>query len=307
MSETTTAKKTTATKKAVATKKVAEMKPFEKTLHEAAKAFANAEKATTKGGTLLWQGTQEAYEAWDASKDEDGTGLYESVKGALGESRKGDASKIRTVALAAKAGKIDLDDYDSLSKAYTAATEAGKKAEARDEEDRAADEAVQSLNAPDEATTAEAAAKIVLESGVDDAARILLDTLGPDNVAAHRAFARAVSEEIAGRITEVKKAEAAKKKKAEAEKKKAEREAQDERKAQVAAEQAEKARAQRAAEEVDLDAQDDLDLDLDVAVSAEEFMAVAPKPKAAPKSKGAAKKAAVAAKAVKAVAPKAGA
>ena len=49
-------------------------------------------------------------------------------------------------------------------------------------------------------------------SGVDDAARILLDTLGPDNVAAHRAFARAVSEEIAGRITEVKKAEAAKKK-----------------------------------------------------------------------------------------------
>lgn len=303
MSETTTAKKTTATKKAAATKKVAEMKPFEKTLHEAAKAFANAEKATTKGGTLLWQGTQEAFSSWDASKDEDGTGLYESVKGALGESRKGDASKIRTVALAAKAGKIDLDDYDSLSKAYTAATEAGKKAEARDEEDRAADEAVQSLNAPDEATTAEAAAKIVLESGVDDAARILLDTLGPDNVAAHRAFARAVSEEIAGRITEVKKAEAAKKK-AEADAKKAEREAQDERKAQVAAEQAEKARAQRAAEEADLDAQDDLDLDLDVA---DEPKAVAPKPKVAPKSKGAAKKAAVAAKAVKAVAPKAGA
>jgi hypothetical protein len=35
---------------------------------------------------------------------------------------------------------------------------------------------------------------------VDEAARLLLDELGKENISAHRAFMRAVSQEIAGRI-----------------------------------------------------------------------------------------------------------
>jgi hypothetical protein len=117
-----------------------------------------------------------------------------------------------------------MADFSSLSKAYSAASKLSPKArKAQDDEDKAADEAVSAIVAPKSSSSPEGAAKIVLSKGVDEAARLLLDELGKENLAAHRAFMRAVSQEIAGRIPKpapkVAKPKAAKKGKAKAAKK----------------------------------------------------------------------------------------
>src|SRR5690606_39964700 len=81
------------------------------------------------------------------------------------------------------------------------AVAATKAARLHEEEDKAAEEAVQSLaeSAPKSSSTPEGAAQIVLSKGVDEAARLLLDALGANNTAAHRALLRTITQEIAGR------------------------------------------------------------------------------------------------------------
>lgn len=169
-----------------------------------------------KSATLLWTGAKTGITEWLPGSDEDVSAevFQSTVMGILGKSRKGDVSKIKTVALAVKNNGLDLDAkittgtkagqplYPSLTKAYEEARRLTQTVAKEAAEDDAADAAVASIaaDAPNSTSTPEGAAKIVLAKGLDEAARLLLDALGPDNEAAHRSFLRAVSAEVAGRV-----------------------------------------------------------------------------------------------------------
>lgn len=158
--------------------------------------------AKKKAGTLLWKGAVAAIESWlpTSGDDANGEGLYNEVLDALGASRKGDASKIKTVALAVKSKGLDISEAPNLSRAYAEAVALTKTAKEQEAEDDAAEEAIASIEAPRTATSEEGAAKILLAKGVDGAVVAILDALGADNEAAHRAFVRAMSSEVADRI-----------------------------------------------------------------------------------------------------------
>lgn len=179
---------------------------WQETLDKSATLLDRSNKGRAKASSLLWQGGVVAIEEWLDKSDVDvhAEVLYADILDILGKDRKGDASKIKTVALAVKGHGLVLANYPNLSKAYAEATRLTKTVKAQADEDTAADEAVQAIEAPKTATTAEAAAKVLLSKGVDEAVRLLLDVLnGPDtatqNVPAHRSFLRAVAQEIAGR------------------------------------------------------------------------------------------------------------
>jgi len=196
---------------------------WQDTLAKSATLLDRSNKGRAKASALLWAGAQSAIEEWLDNSDVDvyAEVMYATVLDILGKDRKGDASKIKSVALAVKGNGLVLASYPNLSKAYAEATRLTKTVKVQAEEDTAADEATSAIEPPRTATTAEAAAKIVLAKGVDEAVRVLLDVLNgatPElqNTPAHRAFLRAVAQEINGRAT----AEAqAAKDKAEAERK----------------------------------------------------------------------------------------
>lgn len=175
---------------------------WQETLAKSATLFDRSAQGRKSATALLWKGAVGAIEAWEPDTDVSAEGLYNDVKTALGESRKGDASKIKTVALAVKNNGLVLGVYPNLSKAYVAAVAMTKTVAVHQTEDDAAEAAVKALAEFTGATvsTPEDAAKIVLAKGVDEAARLLLDALGATNEAAHRSFMRAISQEISGRI-----------------------------------------------------------------------------------------------------------
>ena len=182
--------------------------PWQETMAKAVEQFGKAgdlaartSKEKKKAGILLWDGAQAAIAAWDKAADPGAEVLAEELKAVLGDSRKGDVSKIKTVALAVAHKGLHPSDYPNLSKAYAAArAKSGEVEKARAEEDTAAEAAIAELvkATPDE-DTPEGAALRVLAKGVDEAARLLVDALGKDNTPAHRALLRAVSSEVAGR------------------------------------------------------------------------------------------------------------
>lgn len=182
------------------------MTTWQETLSESATLNERAGKAKKKAGVLLWEGAQNGIKSWLPNSDKDSTAekFGQAVTEALGAGRKGDASKIKTVALAVKNNGLVLASFDNLAKAYAEATRLTKTVKAQAAEDDAADEAVQSIDAPKSSSKPEGAALIVMAQGVDEAARLLLDALnvkeGEQNTAAHRAFLRAISQEITGRI-----------------------------------------------------------------------------------------------------------
>lgn len=191
---------------------------WQETLNKSATLLDRSNKGRARATALLWDGAQVAIESWmDGNSDRDvhAEVLQADVMDALGgKSRKGDASKIKTVALAVKNNGLDLGAtvpdkkdpsksvlvFTNLSKAYAEAIRLTKTAETQASEDSAADEAIQAINAPKSSSTPEGAAAIVLSQGTDEAARLLLDALGKENLPAHRAFLRAISQEIAGRV-----------------------------------------------------------------------------------------------------------
>jgi hypothetical protein len=178
---------------------------WQATLDRSATLFEKSGKDRKRASSLLWDGAQEATTEWidgDSDTDVNAEALYASVLDILGTPRKGDASKIKSVALAVKNHGLVLSIYPNLSKAYAEATRLTKTVQVQAAEDTAADEAVAAIQdaAPKSSSTPEGAALIVLSKGVDEAARLLLDALGATNTAAHRALMRAISQEIAGRI-----------------------------------------------------------------------------------------------------------
>jgi hypothetical protein len=175
---------------------------WQETLAKSAALQDRVKKGSARASALLWEGAQEAINQWvpKSERDENGEKLGAAVTEALGKSRKGDASKIKTVALAVKNNGLVLSQHSNLSKAYAEATRLTKTVKVHIAEDEAADEAVSAIAAPKSTSSPEGAAKIVLSKGVDEAARLLLNELGAENIAAHRAFMRAISQEIVGRI-----------------------------------------------------------------------------------------------------------
>jgi hypothetical protein len=176
---------------------------WQESLAKSAAITDRVKKGTARASSLLWTGAQGAVASWlpKADKDEAGEKLNAALLEALGTKNKGSASKIVTVAKAVRDHDLDLSKFTSLSKAYGAAKALSpQNRAAQAAEDEAADTATSAISAPKSASSPEGAAKIVLAKGVDEAARLLLDELGKENTAAHRAFMRAISQEIAGRI-----------------------------------------------------------------------------------------------------------
>lgn len=177
---------------------------WQATLTKSAVLFDRSGKARKQASALLWDGAQNAIEEWisDSDSDVNGENLYSEVLDILGTPRKGDASKIRSVALAVKNNGLVLSVHPNLSKAYAEATRLTKTVKQHAAEDKAADEAVAKIqqSAPKSSSTPEGAAMIVLSKGVDEAARLLLDALGATDTAAHRSLLRAISQEISGRV-----------------------------------------------------------------------------------------------------------
>lgn len=183
---------------------------WQATLHASEAKRVQGTKFTKQAGVLLWKGAKDAIESWllIADVDAGAEALAAEAQTALGgKHRKGDASKIKTVALAVKNNGLDVNGtnakgkkIENLSMAYAEAVRLTKTVQAEQEEDDAAEAAIAALDAPNSASTPENAAKIVLSKGVDEAARLLLDALGATNEAAHRSLMRAISSEIAGRV-----------------------------------------------------------------------------------------------------------
>lgn len=177
---------------------------WQETLTQSAHLFERAGKSRKRASELLWQGAQAGIESWMPNSDTDvsAESFGQEVTDLLGKARKGDASKIKTVALAVRNHGLILAMHPNLSKAYAEARRLTQTVIAENAEDEAADKAAQEAkkSAPNSTTTPEGAALMLAALGVDEVARLLLDAFGPDNEKAHRSLLRAVSQEIAGRV-----------------------------------------------------------------------------------------------------------
>jgi hypothetical protein len=177
---------------------------WQEALQRSANLLDRSTKARKQASSLLWTGAQTAIEEWlpGADTDVSGENLYNEVLDILGKPRKGDASKVRTVAVAVKDHGLVLTIHPNLSKAYAEAVRLTKTKQVHEDEDTAADKAIEALaeNIPHSTTTVEGAALILLSKGIDGAVVAILDALGHGNEAAHRSFMRAVSTEIAARV-----------------------------------------------------------------------------------------------------------
>jgi len=177
---------------------------WKSTLTKSATLLDKSNVGRKQASALLWQGAKAGIREWLPTADTDvsAEAFYSEVLDSLGKTRKGDASKIKTVALAVKNNGLALAAYPNLSKAYGAAVAMTKTVATQQNEDEAAEKAIEAISAnlPTVWDTPEQAAHVVLSKGVDEAARLLLDALGASNEAAHRALLRAISQEIAGRV-----------------------------------------------------------------------------------------------------------
>lgn len=175
---------------------------WQDTMQKSSVLAKRGDDAKKKAGVLLWTGTQAAIETWLPNVDADvsAEGLYEEVKDALGESRKGDASKIKTVAVAVAHHGLDLSSSKNLSQAYNAARALTVVAEQQKVEDGALDKAVEGIEAPKTTGSVEGAAALLLSKGIEGAVVALLDALGANNFDAHKALVREFQTEIASRV-----------------------------------------------------------------------------------------------------------
>lgn len=177
---------------------------WQEALAQSSTLLDRSTKARKRASSLLWMGAQTGIESWlpDADTDVSAENLYSEVLGILGKARKGDASKIKTVALAVKDHGLVLTLHPNLSKAYAEAVRLTKTQAAQATEDDAAEKAIDDIvaNAPKSTTSVEGAALLLLSKGIDGAVVAILDALGANNEAAHRSLLRAFSTEIAARV-----------------------------------------------------------------------------------------------------------
>lgn len=94
---------------------------WESLLNESADYWRKATENKREASKFLWLGAKAAIRTWGANEMNDdlmGEYLYRATLIALGGTRKGSASKIKTVALATKLYGLDIDAYGSLNAAY---------------------------------------------------------------------------------------------------------------------------------------------------------------------------------------------
>lgn len=185
-------KQTNTTDPAVAT--------WAETLRAAARKLDTAAVTAREGNSLVWLGGAAAIADVTSGSDYDGIAFYEQVLGALGQPRKGTASKLRTVADAVVEHGLDTSEHKSLAAAYNAARALNRTRTVEVAEDTALDEALSALIAPKSTSTIEGAAKLLLSKGEDEAVRQIFDAIGGDNFAALRSFVRAATQELSGRV-----------------------------------------------------------------------------------------------------------
>lgn len=185
-------KQTNTTDPAVAT--------WAETLRAAARKLDTAAVTAREGNSLVWLGGAAAIADVTSGSDYDGIAFYEQVLGALGQPRKGTASKLRTVADAVVEHGLDTSEHKSLAAAYNAARALNRTRTVEVAEDTALDEALSVLIAPKSTSTIEGAAKLLLSKGEDEAVRQIFDAIGGDNFAALRSFVRAATQELSGRV-----------------------------------------------------------------------------------------------------------
>ena len=185
-------KQTNTTDPAVAT--------WAETLRAAARKLDTAAVTAREGNSLVWLGGAAAIADVTSGSDYDGTAFYEQLLGALGQPRKGTASKLRTVADAVVEHGLDTSEHKSLAAAYNAARALNRTRTVEVAEDTALDEALSALIAPKSTSTIEGAAKLLLSKGEDEAVRQIFDAIGGDNFAALRSFVRAATQELSGRV-----------------------------------------------------------------------------------------------------------
>lgn len=192
---------TAAKKKAVAKAKAYDWRDDMRKAGELKDRAAHNNKAA---GARLWRACQAGITEWlpTAADDMGGESIYGEFLEAYGESRKGDCSKMKTVAVAVRDHGLAVEVFDNLSKAYAEARRLTKTVAEEAAEDAVAEKTIEALaaEAPHSASTPENAAKILLAKGLDEAARLLVDTLGAENYDAHRALVRALTHEVAGRV-----------------------------------------------------------------------------------------------------------
>ena len=170
------------------------------TLRAAARKLDTAAVTAREGNSLVWLGGAAAIADVTSGSDYDGIALYEQLLGALGQPRKGTASKLRTVADAVVEHGLDTSEHKSLAAAYNAARALNRTRTVEVAEDTALDEALSELIAPKSTSTIEGAAKLLLSKGEDEAVRQIFDAIGGDNFAALRSFVRAATQELSGRV-----------------------------------------------------------------------------------------------------------
>jgi len=83
-----------------------------------AEEAARAAALRKRSSVLLWKGALALIETWNSDLDPDGDGLYAQALEAVGKQRKSAASKIRTVALAARDLDLHPECYGNLNEAY---------------------------------------------------------------------------------------------------------------------------------------------------------------------------------------------
>ena len=162
-----------------------------------------SESNNKAAGERLWTACKIAVAEWvNGDNGDNGEALYAEFVESYGSKRKGECSKMRTVALAVRDNGLVAGEWRNLGAAYKEAQRLTKTVVEESIEDDAAESATAAAAAaaPKSTSTPEGAALIVLSKGVDEAARLLLDALGAEDEAAHRALLRAVSNEIAGRV-----------------------------------------------------------------------------------------------------------
>ena len=152
----------------------------------------------TQASKTLWQGAVMVIDNRDP-QDKDRSTLAQNVIDAMGKHRKGDASKIKKVALAADRG-LDIRDYPNLSKAYNAACAIIDPKVDKDAADVAAADSIAATIDPakPELSPEDAAAALVLSKGMRTAAVLLLDALKED-AQAGRGLLVALTTEMAQR------------------------------------------------------------------------------------------------------------
>jgi len=182
------------------------------TLRKSESVRAKSVTSRREAGALLWEGSKAAIQEWDTNKDSTGEFLYEEVKAALGgKHRKGDAAKVKKVALAKRDYGLVLVEWANLSQAYREACRLTDVMAREAVEDKAADAAVADAAKREvEPGSIEDAANRLVGAGLPQAVSAILDALGKENIPAHKALLRALTDEVGKRHAAAEKIDPAK-------------------------------------------------------------------------------------------------